>query len=59
MGAALMQSGTETLSGFWALVIYLIPAAVGLGLVVAFALRRRRGRKGGVTGVRSAEGEKE
>ena len=46
MGAALIQSGTETLSGFWALVIYLIPAGVGLGLVVAFALRRRRRRKG-------------
>jgi len=41
-----MQSGTETLSGFWALVIYLIPAAVGLGLLVAFALRRHRRRKG-------------
>ena len=41
-----MQSGTETLSGFWSLVIYLIPAAVGLGLLVAFALRRRRRRKG-------------
>ena len=30
-----MQSGTETLPGLWALAIYLIPAAVGLGLVVA------------------------
>ncbi len=47
MSAALMQSGTETLSGFWALVVYLIPAVVALGLVVAFVLRRRRRRKGG------------
>ena len=46
MSAALMQSGTESLSGFWALVIYLIPAGVGLGLVIAFVLRRRRRRKG-------------
>jgi len=46
MGAALIQSGTETLSGFWALVIYLIPAGIGLGLVVAFVLRRRRRREG-------------
>ena len=45
VGAALIQSGTETLSGFWALAIYLIPAAVGLGLVIAFILRRRRRRK--------------
>jgi hypothetical protein len=50
VGAALIQSGTETLSGAWALVIYLIPAAVGLGLVIAFVLRRRRGRKGGGRG---------
>jgi hypothetical protein len=50
MGAALMQSGTETLSGFWALATYLIPAAVGLGLVIAFILRRRRRRKGGGPG---------
>ena len=49
-GAALMQSGTETLSGFWALAIYLIPAAVGLGLIVAVILARRRGRKGGGRG---------
>ncbi len=47
MGAALIQSVTENLSGFWALVIYLVPAGVGLGLVVAFVLRRRRRRKSG------------
>ncbi len=47
MSAALIQSGTETLPGLWALVIYLITAAVGLGLVIAFVLRRRRRRKGG------------
>lgn len=47
MGAALIQSGTETLSGAWALAIYLIPAGVGLGLIIAVALRRRRRRKGG------------
>lgn len=46
----MMQSGTETLSGFWALAIYLIPAAVGLGLVVAFVLRRRRRRGRGGEG---------
>ncbi len=40
-----MQSGTETLPGFWALAIYLLPAGVALGLVVAFVLRRRRRRK--------------
>ncbi len=50
MGAALIQSVTETLSGFWALVIYLIPAAAGLGLVIAFVLRRRRRRKSGNKG---------
>ena len=50
MSAALIQSGTETLSGAWALVIYLIPAAVGLGLLVAFILRRRRRRKNGGEG---------
>jgi hypothetical protein len=50
VSAALIQSGTETFSGAWALVIYLIPAAVGLGLLVAFALRRRRRRKGGRRG---------
>ena len=47
MGAALIQSGTETLSGLWALVIYLIPAGVGLGLLIAVILRRRRRRKKG------------
>ena len=50
MAAALTQTGTETLSGFWAMAIYLIPAAVGLGLVIAFILRRRRRRKGGGRG---------
>jgi len=45
-----MQSGTETLSGFWALLIYLIPAGVGLGLLAAVILRRRHGRKGGGQG---------
>ena len=42
MGAAFIQSGTENLSGFTTLLIYLIPAAVGLGLVIAAILRRRR-----------------
>jgi NhaP-type Na+/H+ or K+/H+ antiporter len=42
VGAALLQSGTENLSGFTTLLFYLIPAAVGLGLVVAVILRRRR-----------------
>ena len=46
VSGALIQSGTETLPGLWALAIYLIPAAVALGLVVAFVLRRRCGRKG-------------
>ena len=45
VGAVLIQSGTETLSGFWALAIYLIPAAVGLGLLIAVIVRRRRRRK--------------
>ncbi len=39
---ALIQSGTETLSGFTTLLFYLVPAGVGLGLVIALILRRRR-----------------
>jgi len=45
-----MQSGTETLSGFWALLIDLIPAGVGLGLLAAVILRRRRRRGRGGEG---------
>ncbi len=44
-GTALLQSGTETLPGIWALVTYLVPAGVALGLLVAVVLRRRRRRK--------------
>jgi hypothetical protein len=49
MRAALTQAVTETLPGIWALVSYLIPACVALGLLVAVVLRRRRrrGRGGG------------
>ena len=48
MCAALIQSGTENLSGFTILLFYLVPAGVGLGLVIAVILRRRRRlRKGG------------
>ena len=50
MGAALIQSGMETPPGLWALATYLIPAAVGLGLLAAVILRRRHGRKGGGRG---------
>ena len=46
MSAALIQAGTETLPGWWALVLYLVPAGVGLGLVIALLVRRRRRRKG-------------
>ncbi len=45
MGATLVQSTTETLPGIWALVTYLIPAGIALGLVVAVVLRRRRRRR--------------
>ncbi len=45
MGATLIQATTETLPGIWALVTYLIPAGVALGLVVAVVLRRRRRRR--------------
>lgn len=41
-----MQTDTDTLPGWLALVIYLVPAAVALGLVVALLLRRRRRREG-------------
>lgn len=44
MSAVLMQSGTETLAGWWALVLYLIPAGVALGIVIAVLVRRRRRR---------------
>jgi NhaP-type Na+/H+ or K+/H+ antiporter len=48
LGAALLQSGTETLSGFTTLLFYLVPAGVGLGLVIAVIVRRRRrGRREG------------
>jgi hypothetical protein len=45
MSAALIQSGTDTLPGWWALVLYLIPAGVALGIVIALLLRRQRRRK--------------
>jgi hypothetical protein len=45
VGAALIQSGTDTLPGWWALVLYLIPAGVALGIVIALLLRRRRRRE--------------
>jgi hypothetical protein len=47
MRAALIQATTETLPGIWALVTYLIPAGIALGLVVAVVLRRRRRRRRG------------
>jgi NhaP-type Na+/H+ or K+/H+ antiporter len=43
--AALLQSGTETLPGWWALVLYLIPAGLALGIVIAVLVRRRRRRR--------------
>ena len=45
MLAARMQSGAETLPGWWALVLYLIPAGVALGIVIALLVRRQRRRK--------------
>lgn len=42
---ALTQAVTETLPGIWALVTYLVPAGIALGLVVAVVLRRRRRRR--------------
>ena len=45
MGAAHIQSATETLPVIWALVTYLVPDGIALGLVVAVVLRRRRRRK--------------
>jgi NhaP-type Na+/H+ or K+/H+ antiporter len=44
VGATLIQSGTETLPGWWALVLYLVPAGVALGIVIALLLRRQRRR---------------
>ena len=41
-----MQTDADTLPGWLALVVYLVPAAVALGLVVALLLRRRRRREG-------------
>ena len=43
--AALLQAGTETLPGWWALVLYLIPAGVALGVIIALVVRRRRRRR--------------
>ena len=37
-----MQTTSDSLPGWLALLIYLVPAAVALGLVVALLLRRRR-----------------
>ena len=45
MCALLIQAGTETLPGWWALVLYLVPAGVALGIVIALLLRRRRRRR--------------
>ena len=45
MSAALMQTTTETLPGWWALALYLLPAGVALGLIIAFIVRRRRRRR--------------
>jgi NhaP-type Na+/H+ or K+/H+ antiporter len=44
VSTALIQSGTETLPGFWTLIIYLVPAGVALGLVIAVIIGRRRRR---------------
>lgn len=40
-----MQTDADTLPGWLALLLYLVPAAVALGLVVALLLRRRRRRE--------------
>ena len=45
MSASLIQAGTETLPGWWALVIYLVPAGVALGIIIALLLRRGRRRR--------------
>lgn len=41
-----MQTDADTLPGWLTLAIYLVPAAVALGLVVALLRRRRRRREG-------------
>ena len=45
MPTALLQAVTETLPGWWALVLYLIPAGVALGIVIALLVRRQRRRR--------------
>lgn len=45
MNVALIQSGTETVPGWLALLLYLVPAAVALGIVVVLIRRRLRRRE--------------
>jgi len=40
-----MQTDADILPGWLALMLYLVPAAVALGLVVALLIRRRRRRE--------------
>lgn len=53
-----MQTETDTLPGWLTLVIYLAPAAVALGLVVALLLRRRRRERPGSPGGGNEKGGK-
>ena len=43
--AAHLQSTTDTVSAWLPLSLYVVLSAVGIGLVVAAIIRRRRGRK--------------
>lgn len=43
---ALIQTDADTMPGWLTLLIYLVPAAVALGLIVALLRRRGRGRDG-------------
>lgn len=45
LNVALIQSGTETAPGWLALLLYLVPAAVALGIVVVLIRRRLRRRE--------------
>jgi hypothetical protein len=42
VSVVLIQAGTDALPGWWALVLYLIPAGVALGIIIALLLRRQR-----------------
>lgn len=42
---AVMQAGPETMPGWLALLLYLVPAAVALGLVIVLIRRRHRTRE--------------